>query len=455
MKLVVISLFAFFYCLAAPGAQSADIAGGSRTMIGSEWPQFRGPGGQGDVGNVELPLTWSESKGVLWKTELPGRGWSSPVIADGKIWLTAAVEIPPSESELEETRQKLASNPSAGDMGAAGSLELLALEVDLETGQLLRTVKLFTVDEPPPIHNLNSYSSPTPVIADGRLLCHFGTFGIAAVDLKSGEVLWRKLLEIDHIVGPGSSPVVVDDVVILTCDGADKQFISALDVKTGDTRWQVDRPPLREENPDMRKSFCTPLVFEHAGRQQAVIPGAQWFISYDPATGEEIWRVDHGSGFSNVPRPVFDGERVFLCTGFGKPQLWAVRADGTGDVSETHVDWRQKQQIPAMSSPVLSDGRIYVISDGGVASCFDTASGELIWRERIPGKYSASPLLANGRIYFCSQEGRTTVIEDAAEYKELAANQLDGMHMASPAVTGEDLILRTDTHLYRIGDSAE
>ena len=201
----------------------------------------------------------------------------------------------------------------------------------------------------------------------------------------------------------------------------------------------------------MRKSFCTPLVFEHAGRRQAVIPGAQWFISYDPASGEEIWRVDHGSGFSNVPRPVFDGERVYLCTGFGKPQLWAVRADGTGDVSETHVDWRQKQQIPAMSSPVVSNGRIYVISDGGVASCFDTTSGELIWRERMPGKYSASPLLANGRIYFCSQEGRTTVIEDAAEYRELAANQLDGMLMASPAVAGEDLVLRTDSHLYRIG----
>jgi outer membrane protein assembly factor BamB len=452
MKQAVISLLAFLFFLAAPGARAADIAGGSRAVLADgDWPQFRGPGGQGDVGDVALPLTWSETEGVRWKTELPGRGWSSPVIADGKIWLTAAVEVPASASELEETRQKLASNPSAGDMGAAGSLELLALEVDLETGKLLRTIPLFTVDEPPPIHNLNSYSSPTPVLVDGLLICHFGTFGVAGVDVKTGEVLWRKQLEIDHIVGPGSSPVVAGDVVLLTCDGADKQFIAALDVKTGDTRWQVNRPPLREQNPDMRKSFCTPLVFDHAGRQQAVIPGAQWFISYDPATGDEIWRVDHGSGFSNVPRPVFDGERVYLCTGFGKPQLWAVRADGTGDVSETHVDWRQKQQIPAMSSPVVSNGRIYVISDGGVASCFDTTSGELIWRERIPGKYSASPLLANGRIYFCSQEGRTTVIEDAAEYKELAANQLDGMHMASPAVIGEDLILRTDTHIYRIG----
>lgn len=450
MKQLVIALLALVVCLAATCARSADIADGARPV--GDWSQFRGPGGQGDVGNVALPLQWSESEGVKWKTALPGRGWSSPVIADGRIWLTAAVEIPATASELEETRKKLASNPSGGDMNAAGALELLALEVDLATGQLLRTIKLFTIDEPPPIHNLNSYSSPTPVLAEGRLLCHFGTFGVAGLDVNSGKVLWRRQLQIDHIVGPGSSPVVAGDVVILTCDGADKQFIAALDVKTGDTRWQVDRPPIREENPDMRKSFATPLLFEHAGRLQAVIPGAQWFIAYDPATGDEIWRVDHGSGFSNVPCPVFDGERVYLCTGFGKPQLWAVRADGTGDVSETHVDWRQKQQIPAMSSPVVSDGRIYVISDGGVASCFDTTSGEMIWRERIPGKYSASPLLANGQIYFCSQEGRTTVVADAAEYQELASNQLDGMHMASPAVTGEDLILRTDSHLYRIGE---
>jgi outer membrane protein assembly factor BamB len=450
MKQFVISLLALVIGLAATFAPAADnIAGGAWT--GGDWPQFRGPGGQGDVGNVTLPLKWSESEGIKWKTALPGRGWSSPVIADGKIWLTAAVEIPPSDAQRKAREEKIAKDPKLADLNSAGSIDLIALEVDLTTGKLLRTIKLFTVDEPPPIHNVNSYASPTPVLADGRLFCHFGTFGAACVDVKSGEVTWRRTLEIDHMVGPGSSPVVAGDVMILTCDGADKQFIAGLDVKTGEPRWQVDRPPLREENPDMRKSFSTPLVFDHAGRQQAVIPGAQWFISYNPATGDEIWRVDHGSGFSNVPRPVFDGERVYLCTGFGKPQLWAVRADGTGDVSDTHVDWRQKQQIPAMSSPVVSDGRIYVISDGGVASCFDTTNGEMIWRERIPGKYSASPLLADGRIYFCSQEGRTTVVADAAEYQELAANQLEGMHMASPAVTGEDLILRTDSHLYRIG----
>lgn len=427
----------------------------SAVARGDDWSQFRGPSGQGDVGAVDLPLRWSEAEGVRWKTPLPGRGWSSPVIANGRIWLTTAVEKAAAAEEPPVTNEQVARVSSGTDMGAAAAIDLLALEVDLETGKLLRTVNLFSVDEPPPIHNLNSYASPTPVLVGGRLICHFGTFGAAAVDVNSGEVLWRRPMELDHIVGPGSSPVVVDDVAILTCDGADKQFIAALDITNGEIRWQVDRPPIRETNPDMRKSFATPLVFEQAGRKQAVIPGAQWFVSYDPATGNELWRVDHGNGFSNVPRPVFDGERVYLCTGFGKPQLWAIRSDGSGDVTETHVDWREKQQIPAKSSPIISEGRIYVISDGGVASCFSAADGNMLWRERIPGKYSASPILANGRLYFCSHEGSTTVVADSPKYEELAVNQLDGMHMASPAVAGEDLILRTDSHLYRIGNRAD
>jgi len=210
------------------------------------------------------------------------------------------------------------------------------------------------------------------------------------------------------------------------------------------------RPPIREENPDQRKAFATPLVIEVDGRAQAVIPGAQWFVAYDPVSGDEIWRLDHGRGFSNVARPVYDGRFLFLNTGFGKPQLWAVRPDGSGDVTETHVAWREAQQIPAMSSPVVSDGRIYVISDGGVATCFDAETGKTLWRERVPGKYSASPLVGAGRVYFSSHEGRTTVVADAAEFEKLAENELDGMLMASPAVAAGDLVLRTDSHLYRI-----
>lgn len=414
------------------------------------WPQFRGPSGQGVSTAADLPLVWSESENVRWKAPVPGRGWSSPVIADGRIWVTTASERPADEAQQAAILSTVEKLPVREQMVAVAAVELSAVEIDAETGEISRQIPLFELQSPPPIHGLNSYASPTPVLEGGRLFCHFGAFGTACIDCTSGDVLWRRELKIEHIVGPGSSPVVVDGRVIITSDGGDRQFITALDPATGDTVWETSRPPIREPDPDQRKAFATPLVIEAAERTQAVIPGAQWFIAYDPATGQEIWRVDHGRGFSNVARPVFDGERVFLNTGFGKPQLWAVRPDGAGDVSETHVAWRESQQIPAMSSPVCGEGRLYFISDGGVASCLDAATGQTVWRERIAGKYSASPLLGAGRVYFLSHEGRTTVVAASGEFQLLARNDLDGMLMASPAVLGSDLVLRTDSHLYRV-----
>jgi outer membrane protein assembly factor BamB len=364
--------------------------------------------------------------------------------------VTTAEERAPTPEEQDRIKEAMGSNPMANQMSAAAAVTLSALEIDLSSGSVLRQVKLFDVDSPPAIHGLNSYASPTPAIADGRVICHFGAMGTACVDAATGEVLWRKKLEIDHIVGPGSSPVVYQSVVILTCDGGDKQFVAALDMETGELVWQVDRPPIRIENPDMRKSYCTPLVITVDGRDQAVIPGAQWFVSYDPRTGQEIWRVDHGNGFSNVPAPVFDGERVFLDTGFGKAQLWAVHVKGVQPGSEPPVDWRHTQQMPTMPSPVVSDGRIFAISDGGVASCLDAATGKVVWRERVPGQYSASPIVGSGRVYFSNHDGRTTILANSDQFEVLAENQLEGKHMASPAVVQGELILRTDSHLYRI-----
>ena len=418
---------------------------------------MRGPSSADPTARVRaeeatLPLEWSETENVAWKTPLPGRGWSSPVIGDGRIWLSTAEDVQATAEEREEIIKASSGLGPVDQMAAAKSVTLSALEVDLSTGKLLRAIPLFVVEKPPLIHGLNSFASPTCVLADGRVVCHFGTMGTACVDAKTGEKLWERKLEIEHIVGPGSSPVVYKNLVILTCDGGDKQFIEALDLATGDTVWRKDRPPIREENPDLRKAYSTPLVFTANGRDQMVVPGSQWFVCYDPATGDELWRVDHGAGFSNVPRPIFDGERLYLNTGFTKAQLWAVRVDGTGDVSKSHVVWRNSQQMPTMPSPVMADGLIFSISDGGVATCLDAATGKELWRERVPGKYSASPLLGAGRVYFSSHEGRTTVIAASNKFKVLAKNALNGMIMASPAAVGGDLILRTDSHLYCIAD---
>ena len=263
-------------------------------------------------------------------------------------------------------------------------------------------------------------------------------------------MVWTKKLEVDHFVGPGSSPAATDTLLIVPCDGGDKQFVAALDLQTGDIRWQQDRPPIRSTNPDMRKANSTPLILPLNGRDVAIIPGAEWFVAYDAATGREVWRVSHDNGFSNVPRPVYDGQRLYLCSGYIRPRLFAVRTDGQGDVTKTHVAWQVAQQVPTMPSPVVVAGRIYMISDGGVASCLNAETGEVVWRERVDGKYSASLLAAAGRIYFCSQQGRTTVVAASDEFHVLARNELAGMLMASPAVLQGDLVLRTDSQLYRI-----
>ena len=428
---------------------------GSIASAADVWPQFRGPTGQGDALENQLPLKWSESEGIRWKTSIPGRGWSSPVVAGDRVWLTVAVEKAKDEAKRAELLKSYDKLPVNEQFLRFDAVALKAIEVDLSSGEIVREVQLFELESPPPIHGLNTYASPTPVldVKNGRLFCHFGTFGTACVDTKTGKPIWTRQFELQHVVGPGSSPALFENLLIIPNDGIDRQYVVALDASTGETIWEQNRPPIRAENPDQHKAFTTPLLIDVNGLPQAVIPGAQWFVAYDPFTGKELWRVDHGPGFSNVARPVFDGELLFLNTGLGKAQLWAVRPDGVGDMSDVHVEWRETRQVPAMSSPAISEGRIYMVTDGGVASCLDAKTGKAFWRERMPGKYSASPVVGAGRVYFWSHEGRTTVIADSEEFKVLAKNDLDGMIMASPAVVSGDIVLRSDTSMYRISGS--
>ncbi len=415
----------------------------------AEFSQFRGQTGQGVAAGRDLPLQWSESKNVDWKRPIPGKGWSSPVVADGRIWLTTAIEQAASDEQRDSRLRDLPPNKQR-ELRVVDGIELLVLSVDLATGDLLKTVKLFDVENPDLIHHVNSYASPTPVLDEGRVYCHFGTFGTACLDASSGDVIWSRRLPLEHGVGPGSSPIVFENLLVLVCDGTDKQYVTALEKSTGKTAWKTDRPPIRAERGDLRKAFSTPLLLGTGAQTQMVIPGAQWFISYDPTTGKELWRVDHGRGFSNVPRPVAGKGMVFLCTGFSKAQLWAIRTDGSGDVTSTHVAWKATKQVPHRPSPLVVGDELYMITDGGVATCLDVLTGDQRWTQRMPGKYSSSPLSVDGKIYFCSEEGKTTVIRPGTEYTELAQNHLDGQLMASPAVVGNKLLLRSDKALYRI-----
>jgi outer membrane protein assembly factor BamB len=386
----------------------------SRQLRAEDWPQFRGPDGQGHSSERALPLTWSEKENVRWKVPIPGRGWSSPAIAAGRIWLTTAT---------------------------GGDRSLRAICLDRDTGRERQTVELFHLAAADPINGKNSYASPTPLLEGDNVYLHFGPYGTACIT-SSGEIVWSTRLKYSPQHGPGGSPALFEDLLIISCDGQDIQYVVALDKRTGEIRWKTSRAGYQ--------AYTTPLVIQAAGRAQIISPGAHRAIAYDPRTGKEIWWVRYGQGFSNVPRPVFGAGLVFICSGFFEPALLAVRPDGTGDVTKTHIAWTLKRGAPLTPSPLLVGEELYVISDSGIATCLDAKSGAEHWRARLGGNFSASPVYADGRIYFLNEEGETTVIASGTQFQKLAANKLNGATLASIAVSGGALFIRTDENLYRL-----
>ncbi len=413
----------------------------ARTALPADgWPRFRGPSGDGVAAREsEPPLEWGENANVLWKASLPGRGRSSPVVLGGKIFLTTAVE-----RGIKRTRI------GPDDMQTAEHAAVGALCLDAGDGRVVWQVTLREIDNPDPVHWLNSWATPTPAVEPGRLYCDFGTFGTWCLDAETGKVLWTKRLALDHQVGPGSSPALVGDKLILVRDGRDAQYVVALDRKTGAQIWRADRPPINVPSNNMKKSFSSPLEIRVGNRLQVVVVGAHWAVSYDPASGKEIWRARHGEGFSIGTVPVFGRGVVFLGTGCFKASIVAVRADGAGDVTSTHVLWRSQRGAPVMSSPVLAGDSIYWVSDNGIATCSDARTGEARWQERLGGDHLASPILAAGRIYFFGKEGKATAIRAGGSFERLGGGQVDGLVTATPAAVGKALYIRTDTHLYRI-----
>jgi len=406
------------------------------TVAAEDWPQFRGPNGDGVSTAKNLPLTWSETTNVVWKTAIPGRGRSSPVILGNRVWLTTAIETNP-------RKERVGPDP----VTIVDRVELGVVCLDRATGKQLYHVTLFRADNPQPVHQLNSYATPTPVAEPGRLYCDFGASGTACLDAETGKALWQRQLKIDHQVGPGSSPTLYKNLLILMRDGRDEQYVAALDKYTGKPVWRTDRPPIIAHIGNLKKSFSTPVFVESGGRTQVVMVCAHWIVSLDPMTGRELWRVKHGTGFSVAPRPLVGHGMVYCCTGMTR-QLWAIRPDGQGDVTDTHVAWKAASQIPMMPSPLLVGREIYTLSDQGIVTCYDALTGQELGRRSTGGPCAASPLYADGRIYIINQKGETTVLKPGKDLEKLAENVLDGAAFASPAALGHALYIRTDTHLY-------
>jgi outer membrane protein assembly factor BamB len=354
---------------------------------------------------------------VRWKTAIPGAGWSSPAILGDRIWLTTATEQ---------------------------GRSLRAICVDRNTGAILQNVEVFRLKNPTQINSKNSHASPTPVLEGDRIYLHFGAYGTACIN-QSGEIVWKTRLEYDNGQhGPGGSPVIYDNFLIVSCDGQDVQYVAALDKQTGKVRWKKFR--------DGFQAYTTPLVVRLPGGDQVISPGAHRAVAYEPRTGKELWQVRYGDGFSNVPRPVYGNGLIFICTGFHEPSLLAVRLDGRGDVTKTHVAWSLKRGVPLTPSPLLIGEELYMVNDNGIAACLDASTGKEHWRARLGGNYSASPIYADGRIYFLNEEGASVVIAPGKQLQVLATNQLDAQTLASMAVSGGSIFVRSRSHLYRLAN---
>ena len=391
------------------------------------WNQFRGPLGNGHATAKNLPVKFSETEYVIWKTPLEGKAWSSPVVWENQIWVTNAFE---------------------------DGKKLYAVCIDLQSGEIIKNLLVFENDDPQFCHPMNSYATPTPVIEDGHLYVHFGVYGTACLDTKSGKILWsRRDLKCDHFRGPASSPILDGNKLIAHFDGHDVQYVVALDKRNGKTIWKSPRAfDYKTNNGDRKKAYCTPSVISWGKKRQLICPAAVATEAFDPETGTLLWTVYHG-GMNASARPLFGDGLLFITNGMGG--MIAVKPGTKGDITKTNIVWESRKNVAKKSSPILVEDLLFMVDDSGVATCRDPQTGEIYWTKRLKGEFAASPVFVDGRIYLFSREGRITAIKPAREYEILGESELESGFMASPAIVDDSFILRTKSHLYRIGKVKE
>jgi outer membrane protein assembly factor BamB len=388
------------------------------------WPEFRGPTAQGHSTATGLPTKWTKSQGVRWRTELPGRAWSSPVIAEGKIWLTDAVT-----------------------KGSEVKLKVVALNA--EDGKQVWEAELFEVKDLGKLkmHQKNSHASPSPIYSEGMIYAHFSHLGTACVQASDGKVVWKNN---DHpyppVHGTGGSPLLVGDLLVFNADGASEPKVIALNKKDGSLAWKVGRT----SDASRKFSFSTPLLIEVNGEQQIITAGSGIVQALRPADGSEIWHVSYDQGYSVVPRPVHAHGMIFVGTGYDKPTALAIKTGGTGDVTESHVAWRADKRVPHNPSMIVVEKDLYMLDDKGILSCRDAVTGEVYYEERLLSNSSASLLHADGHIYATDEQGETAVVKVGHNPEVVATNNLNEKILASAAVVDSDLLIRTEKALYRI-----
>jgi outer membrane protein assembly factor BamB len=400
------------------------------------WTQFRGSQLDGIATVNNAPVKWTADSNITWKTEIHGRGWSSPVVFGDQIWVTTATE---------------------------DGYELSAVCVDYNTGKIIHDIKVFEPDTVYGKHAINSYATPTPCIENEFVYVHFGTYGTACIKTKDGSIVWKRTdLSCNHIQGPGSSPVLYKNLLILHIEGIDVQYIIALDKTNGQTVWKAERRQELYEplEPIGRKAYITPLIVNVKGRDLLISNGSAVCSAYDPETGKEIWWIVWGED-STIAMPVSEDGTVYFYTSFVVPsegenyaELMAVNPDGEGDIAENNILWRMKAPVLQLSTPVIRDGLIYTIDSENNLMCIDAKTGEIIYSDKLKSKHNSSPIYAHGNIYFCSTRGETIIIKEGRRYEKVAVNKLDGEIWSTPAILRNSILIRTSKYLYRLGSLA-
>lgn len=407
---------------------------GSAFSQDKNWTHFRGSNLNGISATSGIPLKWDDSS-VIWKTEIHGKGHSSPVVYDNQVWITT---------------------------GTPDGKELYAVCTDIETGKIIHDIKLFTAEKVEGKHSINTYASPTPCIEKDRVYVHFGSLGTACVKTTDGSVVWKRTdLKCKHVQGPGSSPIIYKNLLILHYEGTDVRFIVALDKTTGEQVWRTDRPeePYEALPQIGRKAYVTPLIMKVRGKDLMISVGSAACFAYEPATGKEVWRVVRGAE-STVPMPVTEKGIIYYYTGYmvddeapNFTEFLAVNPDGKGDITATNIIWRKRdnQNTNQMLTPVIKDGLIYTMNTKNMLMCIDAKTGKELWSERQKANFNASPVYVDGNVWFFSVKGDVICIKAGRKYEVLAQNVMDSGIWATPAFVRNSAIVRTEKYLYRIG----
>ena len=392
-----------------------------------QWSQFRGHFGNGIIKSTSAPINWSENTNIDWKTPIHDRGWSSPVIWNDQIWMTTATK---------------------------DGNKMYAICVNKLSGKIEHDIHVFDVKSPQAITNENTYASPTPVVEEGRVYVHFGTYGTACISTKDGQILWkRRDLNCDHEIGagPASSPFIYNNFLIFNVDGRDVQYVIALNKETGETAWKTNRSvDFSDVQVNQRKAYGTPFIIPRGNTNQMVSIGAKGVYSYDPENGKELWKAEH-RGWSIAPRPVYGEGLVFTMIDRDRPEMWAINPNGSGDITETHIQWKETKRMPPRASPIIIKGLLFVVDRNGYISCIEAKTGKSIWQKRMKGRFSASPILANNLIYFFNEDTVCTIIKPTRELEIVAKNKLsEDKLMATPAFDENSIYIRTEKKLTRI-----